>query len=334
MAQHAKESKTRKRFLPFAYDRTGLRLSIERCTLDDTGEAAIDPNRNIVDIDHALPWTQARVTVSCSLGDGVLARVFTEDERAAPPMEAWLTLCSRETNLRRGIRLAHPRNATTVTETFSLLRDELFGTVELTPFLVRASARRVASPGYANEEGARVASGSPWHLRVDRKRPPPGKFLDVRYRNFSEDAVLESRSDCLYALEHECPEPILWLNSDHPKLAATLNDRGTRGRKARIRDVLFDAVSHGVWTQLFMKAATDFADHDELVYAWEDSVFRELLPAMYLARTHTMRLEKLRERLEYGGLATILSDLDAALQSHLKTTSHMTALVEEILERG
>ncbi len=113
-----------------------------------------------------------------------------------------------------------------------------------------------------------------------------------------------------------------------------LSDKGTRGPRARTRDVVFDLIEHSVWSQLFVHAALDLREAGESVYDWEDSVLRELLGGLFPSeRTHLARRARLRAALDRGELPLLLGKLDAVLQRRSKLVEHVEKLVDEAVER-
>ena len=250
------------------------------------------------------------------------------------PGTTLIVLRGTATRLRRSVVVANAElSPSAVPFTIALRRDDVHGSVELVPFLVRAEDAASATPGYASQRGTRLASGRPWTVRVDRLRDPAGRFLDTRYCRFSEDAELRPYADTLYRLQLS-ESPVLWINSDHETVQRVFDDRGTRGPKARIREVAFDLIAQSVWTQLFLQAALDLSHGGQLVYEWEDSVLRELLPSIILGeRAHAARVTSLCSKLEREELPELLARLATVLQRRNKLVDHLAKLVEETAER-
>ncbi|MFW5921280.1 MAG: hypothetical protein ACOCUS_05515 [Polyangiales bacterium] len=327
----------RERFLPHAYERFGMGLRVRRCTFD--GERVvdeIDAERHVVETDEET-WDEVAMELEVTTREQVVAGVFPEHERRAPPAEVWVVVRCPESRLRRGERVGGepPVGAPVVCE-LRLRRDELRGSAEIVPFLIRSRDADRPVPGFAPAAGARLASARGWELRVDRKRETPGKFLAVLFRSFREDDRLRAYASNLYHLDSDVESPILWINADHDKVRPVLEATGTTGKRARLREVFFDQIAHAVWTQLFARAAGHLVEPGELVYEWETSVLHELLPAMYPSvRNHDGRVEMLVRALDGGrGAPDVLEQLDHALQRKNEIATHMTRLVEEAVERG
>ena len=210
----------------------------------------------------------------------------------------------------------------------SLRRDDLAGSVHVQAFLVRAEETR-GVPGFATASGARLADSRPWELRVDRVREMRGEYLDVRYLHFTEEATVPTRDwKNLYLLRMDQEVPELWLNADHERIVAVLDSKGTVGRHARIREVAFDQIAYGVWTQLFLRSARDYVQSEEVTYPWQEAVLDLLLRDLYPeVRSATERRERLGD--EWEDLPSLLVRLDAALQRRGELSSHFLRLVEE-----
>ena len=323
----------RQRFLPYAYARTGLVTQAPRVELDGVrSDEPTDVDRHLVLVEDEQ-WEQARVVLPITVEPALLAEVVPESERAAPPLVLMVVVRCEATRLRRARVVAGPPIvAGTHEAVLELRREELRGSALLTPMLLRASDAEVSLAGYAALAGARVAGGRHWELRSEPQQPADGRFLDVRYRPFSTDPVLARYSDNVYRLELDQETPTLWINADHEPLVPVLGARGSTGKQARLREVFFDVIAQGVWTQLFVRAADELRQLGELPYPWQEVALRELLPLMYPElSSHRPRLEALREALQSDGLGAVIERLDAALQRKSELSRHMLRLVEEVL---
>lgn len=329
----ASTRRKRERFLPYAYERFGLELELLGCELDAAPGPAPEREQRVIALDGE-PWRRARLRYRVGIPERTLRAVLPESEHGAPPAELVLVVRCAQTRLRRSVRAMSPPIVEAQAEgILDLRQDDCGGEIEITPFLLRGRAGTPVD-GYAFRRGARLASARPWLLRIEPARAPSGRFLDVRYRSFGQDAWLAAFQRNLYRLECDQDAPVLWINADHDKIAAVLDERGTVGRKARLRDVFYDLIAHGVWTQLFVRAALDARPGREPSYGWQDAVLRLLLPLMFEThRTHEQRVHALG-RLLADDVSLLLERLDAALQVKAELGAHMTALAEDLLERG
>ncbi|MFW6052148.1 MAG: hypothetical protein ACODAU_13300 [Myxococcota bacterium] len=323
----------RERFLPYAHVRLGLQLEVTACEADGTAEPdAIDRDRHLVAMDEAT-WKALSLQLEVRAGDGVLERTLPPGDPVAGAAGAWVLVRCEATRSRWAVPMEPGSPASAWRGRLRLERDAVHGVVELRPVLVRSSPPSSPEPGYAHAPGMRLAGGRPWEVRVDKPRVAQGKFLEVTYHGFSEDPQLAPYASSVHRLECDSETPRLWINKDHPKVTAIMDDRGSTGPRARMRDVFFDLVSHAVWMQLFVRAATHLDDAGESVHEWETSVLQQLLPAVYPhLRTHPQRVARLREELGAGDWTPVLQRLDAALQAKHEVARHMTRLIEETVE--
>jgi hypothetical protein len=324
------------RFLPYAYERFGIELELLGCELDGRPGPEPDAEQRVLALD-AEPWRRARVHYRVSVPERTIKSVLPPNDRASRPAALLLTMRCAATRLRRGLRIAlAPRGGNSLDGALVIERDECEAKLELVPYLVRETAGTPA-PGYARRPGERLASARPWLVRVQSAEVPSGKFLEVRYRSFKDDALLAAHQDNVYRLECDQDAPVLWINADHDKVAAVLDERATTGKKARLRDVYYDLVAQGVWTQLFMRAASDLDASDEeaqSTYRWQEGVLREVLPFMFPgAPSHGERVHELL-RLRHDDMALLIDRLDAALQAKAQLATHMTSLADELIEAG
>ena len=322
------ERTKRQRFLPYAYARHGLVARIEGLRIDgQAAPRAIDPERHLVSLDEE-PWRRGPFGLVVSVPPEVIERVVPKG--AEPALELVAVLSCEATRLRGAIARARaPVGGGEVSLPIPLRRDDLAGAASLEVHLLRAATGE-ASPGFAHHAGSRLASARGWELRLERRRGPEGRFLDVRYRSLADDGALDAEHR---PSPRDEPAPVLWINSDHQRIVPILGDRGTRGKRSRLREVFYDLIAQGVWTQLFLRAVDDLQTADgELTYDWEDAALREVLPGMFPdARSHAARRDALLQGLRSEGLAATMERFDAALQKKSDVAEHMTRLVDETL---
>jgi len=332
-----RKRKKRQRFLPFAFVRQGLEVTVAALTLDGTKETApVDPDRRVVSLEGD-DWQRAQLSVEVNVSTALLAAVVPPSEQRADgvtPVALLLVLRCAETRLRRPIWLSRgPLPAGCHRTDVAIDRHEVRRSAELHAYLVRAATAETPTAGYAWLAGARLADARTWDIRCEPRPVPPGRFLDVRYRSFREDEVLAPFHANVYHLELDDEQPVLWVNTDHGQLTPILSDKGSTGKRARLREVFYDLIAQGVWTQLFLRALDDLRSDGELTYDWEDTVLRELLPTMLPGhRSHAERLAALERAAERDGLPTLVGRLDAALQRRSEISRHMSRLVAETVE--
>lgn len=321
----------RERFLPYAYERSGLTTHIESVRLDGiTSDAVLDTDRHLVVLDDAI-WKEAHIDVKMTMHDTLLSRVLPEAERAEPPVAIVGVLRCSATRFRARAFELSPTGSGLATIT--LHRDQVHGAVDLSALLVRTRDTDLRTPGFATVAGARLAAARTWELRLEKQRVVGGQFLDIRYCSFRGDDVLQPFAGNLYRLELDQASPVLWINADQERITPILGDRGTTGKRARLREVFYDLIAQGVWTQMFLRAAEDLRTDGELTYDWEDAALRELLPSMFPElRSHALRVSALGRSLRSDGLSVTVERLDAALQRKNDISLHMTRLIDDTIE--
>lgn len=318
----------RERFLPYRYARSGLELSVERCLLDERDELAPDEEACAIDLD--VRWTSAALELRLELPHATREEVLAPGT-PAEAIDALVIIRCPATFYRSAVRVPMPRAQATVS--LVLERDQLAGLAELQAVVVRATDAERAEE-HATARGVRIADSRTWQLRIDRMQEPRGEYLDIRYHPFSKEPTVPARDHGnLYLLRLEQETPELWINADHERIAAVFDSKGTVGRQARLREVAFDLVAHGVWTQLFLRAARDYVANEETSYAWQDAVLdlllRDVFPEL---RSVAERRDRLAEL--WGELPLLLARLDAALQRRADVSAHLSKLIEDAGERA
>jgi hypothetical protein len=320
-------------FLPYRFESSGLAIHPRLCILDGNKElpAPFDEERHILDL-SAYRLHSVRLVCDVEILPRTLANVFPEDEWAKPIGTLLIVTRCEPTRLRRGrivvageLTVGHHEIA------IELSHDEIVGSATLTPYLLRGTDRAEVDQ-YASTRGHRIAAGRVAEVRFETIRPPTGEYLDIRYESFKTKGPPQFPNvDALYKLECDGEAPILWLNSDHERVCAVLDDAANVGRMARMRDVLFDQISQSVWLRLFMRAARDVADAGEAVFSWQDAVLARLLPYVYPhVPDQESRISTLVDDLREGNEHDLLDRLDGGLQEWLEIGKHTTALAEEI----
>jgi len=315
----------RERFLPYAYDKAGVRFAIRSIVLDGSETIdAFDTEGHVVDLRGA--WRRAQLTVAVEVEPDVLRHVLPPHELADPPVALTVVQRCEATRMRRGTTTSLGGGDVEIT----IARDDLFGAAELLPFLVRTRAAARATEGFAQAAGARLAGGRPWLLRADLERSPTGHHLDVQFKPFSEDTAIPAHErGALWRLDAAQDAPVLWLNSDHREIEALLSQEGTRGRRSELREVVFDRIAISVWTQLFLRAAFDAVSGDDPPYGWEQGALDAVLPHLYPhVTTRAARLDRLRQ--EIDDVPDLVARLDAVLQVRDDAIGHLTRMVEDL----
>ncbi|MFY0538890.1 hypothetical protein [Nannocystis pusilla] len=197
------------------------------------------------------------------------------DELRQPPVALVLAVRCPAAFMSRPYCIAHSEpSAERYEHVIALKRDDLRGEVMITPYLVRTltGPRR---PGFAWRKGAWLATAEPWTLCIDEQKPPVGSNLVILRRRFSQDPEipLADRANW-FCLQLEGETPRLLLNDEHAELMRALHDTSTKGKRATIRNVLFELLDATVWPALLLHAARAWHEQEGAAYPWQTNVLR------------------------------------------------------------
>lgn len=313
------------RFPPWAQDSAGLELEIHNLEID--GEPLeVDPRASVIEIGGA--WRSASLVARVLSRADLRTRVLPEHEREQPPLSVVLSSTCEATRLRRCAGLSPW--AAVVDFELELDREQLARIVELDAHVIRSSDARTPTPGYASLAGARLAGGRGCTIEVDEPRPVSGRYLELQYKSFADDPrIPPQQRSALYRLELDREDPILYLNADHTALRPILDSKGTRGRRVRLRELLYERVEAGAWSQLLIHTAERLVVDGELTYAWQEAVLDRWLPRLY--PTLSADAER-REQLiaDFARLDRLLADIDALLQVENGLASEALRFVGEL----
>lgn len=333
--REVRKGSRRQRLLPYAYARRGLIFHLESATLDGERPAGnIDHNAHLLRLE-TREWERALLQFSINVKPDVVNRVLSRPTgRARHPVQYLVAIRCESTLLRHGVLVEPASSALDIpTEVgIEIERREVRDSVEFVPFLVRETTDDSVETGFARRRGERIVDGRHWEVRVDRMERRRSRHLDIRYIKFSDHERFRELTDRVYILEADTEKPTLWLNRDHPRIVQVLDSGGTRGGSARVRDVFFDMISHGVWLQLFMRAAAGINDNGESSFEWHRGVIDEFAPELFPEYDDEGRIEQIRRRIDDPGQAAeMLRDVDLQLQANHKLARHMTRLVDEVV---
>lgn len=113
-----------------------------------------------------------------------------------------------------------------------------------------------------------------------------------------------------------------------------LENEGYRGTSARIRDVAYDVIGNGVWTELFVSAAVDVDENGDTPYDWQAGVLEFLLEKMYPNMDMESSLSEARTGIQGDeNMADVFSRLNTILQMEADTRTlqdHFVKLIKEV----
>ncbi|NVB39846.1 hypothetical protein G6O69_18530 [Pseudenhygromyxa sp. WMMC2535] len=317
------------RFYPWAYEGHGLRLRVLGLSLDARPVELVEPNAASLELGGS--WDHAALELELRAPRRLVRRLVAASEREAAPVAVLLTLRCPRTHLRRRVALepwpSHEGERFELP--LALARHELAGLVELDAHLIRTAPlpAPLEDARLASRPGTRLAASRTLTLIIDQPEVRAGNYLDVQYRRFSKDpSAPDSRA--LYRLELQNEAPILYLNAEHESLRATLDSKGTRGPRARVRDLVFERIAASVWTQLILRVSARLVEDGEPAYDWERAVLDQWLPRLYPEHQPDLRQPHLER--DYQELPALLTRLDALLQVEGKLATLATKLMDEL----
>jgi hypothetical protein len=172
--------------------------------------------------------------------------LFPKPERNDPPLEVVGTILSVDANKREHI-LLKKKKSNLYGGTIKLNLSEIVEAAQLCIFALRKSDGSTA--GFARHRGSRLAWSPPYEIRFV-ERPTKGKFLDIRWEDFSNSIVVpENFEDALYYLTAQSEPPILYLNNlvTNELKSLVLTPAGHVGTKALPRDVVFCSIANNAY---------------------------------------------------------------------------------------
>ncbi|KTG13060.1 hypothetical protein, partial [Haloferax profundi] len=213
-------------------------------------------------------------------------------------------------------------------------KDTVRGTVELRPYLVRTESHPGEEPSnYADQNNFRVASGTLYYVVVDGHEQEERAAIDGERVQFSQNAHLPDGSKLYYLDFRNESRPKLWINSDHPRIAEVLQSRGSVGAEARMRDVILDQVSYGVWVQLLVRAGSAVDVEGEVEHEWQEMVLQTFARNLYDTSDVSEATHRLRDDLsDPQTLPHVMQRIDSELQEYINPREQLIHLMEEGLQ--
>ena len=344
MSRHSQRHRTTS--LPFSYRDRGVDFDLNSYTVDDGDRTALElnPSQTEVDLSSAVSssdssaesdWDTVTLYGKLRVPEETVQAVFPEDERAEPPAKLYVTIRCHETIYRdRKVISETPTTPGEYDVELEVPKNTVRGTVELRPYLVRTEAHQIKDPNdYADQKNFRVASGTLYYVVVDRHGEQERAAIDGEQVRFSQNAHLPD-GDKLYYLDFRNESrPKLWINSDHPRIAEVLQSRGSVGAEARMRDVILDQVSYGVWVQLLIRAGTTVDAEGEVEHEWQEMVLETFARNLY--DTGDVSEAALRLKNEFSDPQTLphaMQRIDSELQEYINPREQLIHLMEEGLQ--
>jgi len=330
--------------LPFKYRDTGLDFELKEYSVDGSKPEALDlkPGQTEIDFTQKLPsseegetddWEKVTLFGSLDVPEETVESVFPESERDDPPARLYVAVRCHETIYRdKTIVSDEPTPPRSYHATVKIPKEMVRGTVELRPYLVRAEDGRTDGQ-YAEKKNFRLASGTIYSIVVDL---PPGEqppAIDGEEVSFSRASHLPEGHKLYYLDFRNENRPKLWINSDHPRITDILQSKGSVGAEARMRDVILDEISYGVWSQLIVRAACAIDEDGDVEYEWQQTVVDTFARNLYEVDDVSEAARRLRaDVVDPESLPHLMERIDRELQEYIDPRTQLINLMEEGLQ--
>jgi hypothetical protein len=332
--------------LPFSYRDKGVDFDLDSFTVDDRERTALELNPSQTEINLASAvsssdgsdepdWSSITLHGGLRLPEETVQAVFPEEERAQPPAKLYVTIRCHGTIYRDRIVVSEtPTTPGEYDVELEIPKETVRGTVELRPYLVRTEAHPRKEPNdYADQKNFRVASGTLYYVVVDGGEEEERAAIDGERIRFSQTAHLPDGNKLYYLDFRNEGRPKLWINSDHPRIAEVLQSRGSVGAEARMRDVILDQVSYGVWVQLLVRAGSAVDVEGEVEHEWQEMVLQTFARNLYDTSDVSEATHRLRNDLsDPQTLPHVMQRIDSELQEYIDPREQLIHLMEEGLQ--
>lgn len=299
---------------------------------------------------YELDSPLVEVDIAALVPERVFQETLPADEQEKPPAEIVLVCQSVASHKRQSIRLS---GVTAGRGQLSLKREEWFDRARIQALLVRTEDNASVPAGYAADRGSILAWSDEYELLFDEPPPPPfGGFIRIIWESFSASSadMLRNQPSSLFALNPAKDPPELYLNKDVEMAFEILDSKGTRGKKARIRDLTFQVIVHEVWSSLLgdvllelreemnsHTSAEPFELADTEMPAWKENIIKEwALKVCSDGQTTERAVEELFNVLgEPGGWGEIMmARVPRVLQEEHKLSDVFRNLVRETRDQS
>lgn len=334
----------RRTSLPFPYCSDSLEFELHGYTLNNresgelelkTGQTRIDltANGSIGSSEGHQPWSTTTLSGQIEVPDHVVSTVFPEEERDNPPAKLYVAVRCHDTIYRdRSVVSEAPTPSGTYDVDVDLEWSNLRGTVELRPYLVRTE-RGSESSDYATKPNVRLADGKIYTILLDSSEREEQAFIDGEEISFSQSSHLPDGEKLYYLDFRNESQPKLWINSDNPRITDILQSDGSVGAAPRMRDVILDQISHGVWTQLIVRAACAVDHEGKMDYEWQQTVIESFGRELYEVEDTTEAALRIRDEInDTEKLSHLMERINNELQEYIDPRTQLINLMEEGLQ--
>nr|WP_243838064.1 hypothetical protein [Halobacterium sp. R2-5] len=280
-------------------------------------------------------WNTITLHGKLRLPEETVQAVFPQEERAQPPAKLYVTIRCHETIYRDRVVISEsPTTPGEYDVVLEVPKNTVRGTVELRPYLVRTESHPGGQPSdYADQKNFRLASGTLYYVVVDRPDDEERAAIDGEQVRFSQNDHLPGGNKLYYLDFRNESRPKLWINSDHPRIAEVLQSRGSVGAEARMRDVILDQVSYGVWVQLIVRAGSAVDVEGDVEHEWQEMVLQTFARNLYETSDVDEATHRLRDDLsDPQTLPHVIQRIDSELQEYINPREQLIHLMEEGLQ--
>lgn len=337
----------RETVLPFRYRENGLNLAVEALSIDGRKprDVELKPGERSIDVAptslsqptedqwEANRWNRITIFGRIEVPQSLVDAVFPSSEREAPPAKLYIAKRCHETIYRDSVNVrAAPVEPGVYDVRLNINWEVVRGSVELRPYLVRTKESD-SDEDYASKPNVRVASGDRFEIVVDHWDSEEPAAIDGEEASFSASDHLPGEEKLYHLDFRNGSRPKLWLNADHPRITDVLQTGGSVGAEPRLRDVILDEISYGVWTQLILRTAAAMDRDGEVEYEWQQNVIESFVRDIYDVDDSTQAAYRLREEFDGGaGLGALIGKIDHELQDYLDPRQQLINLMEEGLQ--
>ena len=329
--------------LPFSYRDSGIQFDLNTYSVDQEDPVDLDlkPGQTEINLASTLgatdqemdEWQYVTLSGQLRISEETVDAVFPQDERDIPPAKLYVTVRCHETIYRnREVVSQAPTRPDTYNISIRLKKEDIRETVELRPYLVRTKERDIQGE-YATQKNFRVASGKIYTVVVDQPLDEEPPAIDGERVSFSQSNHLPGGSKLYYLDFRNESRPKLWINSDHPRITEVLQSRGSVGAEARMRDVILDQISYGVWMQLLVRASSAIDRNGDVAYDWQQAVLETFARNLYEVNDLEEATHRLRN--DIGNAKTlphVMQRIDDELQEYIDPRTQLINLMEEGLQ--
>jgi hypothetical protein len=327
-------------FFPYRYSDKAVDILIRDVHVDGILQAGlVNAEERLIDLVRLPTWERIDIGLSAALHPDIAGQVVPEDEAESRPWKVLLIVATRMGSTRQ-VGWRHSQTLTPEEPDrlnwgghLSIRREESGAWSTMRCMVTRVSSRSAPFPGFADERALRLTGSDEWTLRIEPKAPTPGRGMKVEWIDFrtASRKVLNENDKCLYYLDLDQPQPVLFLNEGIRDLKSVLSTEGRTGSRAAIRDALFVSIAQPVWLCLAMHAASACGLEEEEP-EWQRRVLEEIAPYAYRDRDEEKAVKSLRDdAANPSAKGLLLQRLGPAVQSYLQVDKPTVKLFRDII---